>query len=68
MKCTIKNIAAELNLSRNTVSKALNGGHGVSDSTRRLVQEKAKENPPCNFTDGYCSHVHSNGCADLHEQ
>ena len=43
MKCTIKNIAAELNLSRNTVSKALNGGHGVSDSTRRLAQEKAKE-------------------------
>lgn len=43
MKCTIKEIAAELNLSRNTVSKALNGGSGVSDATRRLVMEKARE-------------------------
>lgn len=43
MKCTIKDIAAALRLSRNTVAKALNGNPGVSDATRRLVQEKARE-------------------------
>lgn len=43
MKCTIKDIAAALNLSRNTVAKALNGNPGVSASTRILIQEKARE-------------------------
>lgn len=43
MKCTIKDIANELNMSRNTVSKALNGGSGVSDNTRKLIQEKARD-------------------------
>jgi LacI family transcriptional regulator len=43
MKCTIKDIAAALQISRNTVSKALSGSPGVSDSTRILIQEKARE-------------------------
>ena len=43
MKCTIKDIAAALNLSRNTVAKALSGNPGVSNATRILVQEKARE-------------------------
>lgn len=43
MKCTIKDIAKELNLSRNTVAKALNGISGVSAQTRRMIQEKARE-------------------------
>ena len=43
MNCTIKDIARELNLSRNTVSKALNGSSGVSEETRKKVQEKARE-------------------------
>lgn len=43
MKCTIKDIAAALNLSRNTVAKALNGNSGVSDATRIRIQEKARE-------------------------
>lgn len=43
MKCTIKDIAAALQISRNTVSKALSGSPGVSDATRRMIQEKARE-------------------------
>lgn len=42
-KCTIKDIAAELHLSRNTVSKVLSGAEGVSEGTRKLVLEKARE-------------------------
>jgi len=43
MNCTIKDIAKELDLSRNTVSKALNGSPGVSAETRKKIQEKARE-------------------------
>ncbi|SHO50368.1 LacI family DNA-binding transcriptional regulator [Anaerocolumna xylanovorans] len=43
MKCTIKDIAEALHISRNTVSKALSGSPGVSDTTRRMIQEKARE-------------------------
>lgn len=43
MKCTIKNIAQELNLSRNTVSKALKGSSEVSQKTTTLVLKKASE-------------------------
>ena len=39
---TIKSIAEQLNLSRNTVAKALNGQY-VPDSTRELVLKKAQE-------------------------
>ena len=39
---TIKDIAQQLNLSRNTVAKALNGQY-VPQKTRTLVLEKAKE-------------------------
>ena len=39
---TIKDIAEELNLSRNTVAKALNGQY-VPEKTRALVLEKAAE-------------------------
>lgn len=39
---TIKEIAEQLNLSRNTVSKALNGQY-VPEKTRELVFSKAKE-------------------------
>jgi LacI family transcriptional regulator len=43
MKCTIKDIALALQISRNTVSKALAGSPGVSDATRRMIQQKARE-------------------------
>lgn len=43
MKCTIKEIAHELNLSRNTVAKVLSNKNGVSEKTRKLVLEKARE-------------------------
>lgn len=43
MNCTIQDIARELNISRNTVSKALNGKNGVSEDTKRLIFEKARE-------------------------
>ncbi len=43
MKCTIKDIADALQISRNTVSKALSGKPGVSDTTRKIIQEKARE-------------------------
>lgn len=40
---TIKDIALKLGLSRFAVSRALKGGEGVSDETRRLVIQTAKE-------------------------
>jgi LacI family transcriptional regulator len=43
MKCTINDIARELNFSRNTVSKALNGSPGVSTETQKIVLQKARE-------------------------
>ena len=39
---TIKSIAEQLNLSRNTVAKALNGQY-VPEATRELVLKKAQE-------------------------
>jgi len=39
---TIKDIAEQLNLSRNTVAKALNGQY-VPESTREAVLKKARE-------------------------
>lgn len=43
MKCTINDIAKELNMSRNTVSKALNGKAGITEQTRQIILQKAKE-------------------------
>ena len=43
MKCTIKQLAEELNLSRNTVAKALKDSSQVSAKTKQLVLKKAKE-------------------------
>lgn len=43
MKCTIKDLADALNLSRNTVSKALRISPEVSPKTRNRVLEKARE-------------------------
>lgn len=43
MKCTIKEIADALQLSRNTVSKALKGSSEVSISTQQRVFQKAQE-------------------------
>ena len=43
MKCTIKQIAEELNLSRNTVAKALKNSDQVSAKTKQLVLKKANE-------------------------
>ena len=42
-RVTIQDIADELGLSRNTVSKALNNGNGLSDATRKRVIQKAME-------------------------
>ena len=39
---TIKDIAESLNLSRNTVSKAINGQY-VPEKTRKRILDKAKE-------------------------
>jgi LacI family transcriptional regulator len=39
----LKHIAAELNLSFSTVSKALRNSHEISDGTKKLVLAKAKE-------------------------
>ena len=47
---TIKSIAAALGISFSTVSKALNDDPAISESTRILVQEKAKE---MNYTRNY---------------
>ncbi len=40
---TLKTIAAELNLTIHTVSKALRGLPGMSETTRKLVAERARE-------------------------
>lgn len=42
-RVTIQDIADELGLSRNTVSKALNNGEGISDATRERVIHKAMD-------------------------
>ena len=41
MNCSINDIAASLGLSRNTISKALNGKPGVSEKTRKKIIETA---------------------------
>lgn len=43
MNCTINDIAEALNLSRNTVSKVINGKSGVSPKTKTLIMKKAGE-------------------------
>lgn len=43
MKITINQIAEELNLSRNTISKVLNKKGGVSEKTKQMVIEKARQ-------------------------
>lgn len=43
MKCSINDIAEYLQISRNTVSKALNGKPGVSETTRKKIIETASE-------------------------
>ncbi|WP_243127115.1 MULTISPECIES: LacI family DNA-binding transcriptional regulator [Eubacteriales] len=43
MKCTIKQLAEELGLSRNTVAKALKNSSDVSAKTKQIVLAKAKE-------------------------
>lgn len=43
VNCSINDIAACLGLSRNTVSKALNGKPGVSEETRKKIIETAVE-------------------------
>ena len=42
-KVTIQDIANELGLSRNTVSKAINNTDGLAEETRKLIIEKAVE-------------------------
>ena len=42
-KVTIQDIADELGLSRNTVSKALNGADGLAEATRERIINKAME-------------------------
>ena len=42
-KITINQIAEELNLSRNTISKVLNQKGGVSEKTEQLVLNYAKQ-------------------------
>lgn len=49
-KVTIKSIADALSISFSTVSKALNGDPSISEHTRQLVQEKAKQ---MNYTRNY---------------
>ena len=43
MKCTIKDIAEALGMSRNTVAKVLSGKEGVTEKTKELVLSKAEE-------------------------
>ena len=58
MKCTIKDIARELQLSRNTVAKVLNHKGGVSEKTARLVLAKAREmNYQMVIDEGNASHT-----------
>lgn len=42
-KVTIQDIADELGISRNTVSKAINNAEGIADSTRDRILQKAVE-------------------------
>ena len=42
-KVTIQDIADELGVSRNTVSKAINNGDGLADATREKILQKAME-------------------------
>ena len=42
-KVTIQDIAEELGVSRNTVSKAINNGAGLADATREKILKKAVE-------------------------
>ena len=42
-KVTIQDIAKELNLSRNTVSKAINNTGILAESTKQLILKKAAE-------------------------
>lgn len=42
-KITMQDIADQLNISKNSVSQALSGKPGVSEETRRLVQQTANE-------------------------
>ena len=42
-KVTIQDIADELSLSRNTVSKAINNTEGISESPRQSIRQKAVE-------------------------
>ena len=42
-RVTLQQIAKELGLSRNTVSRALNNSQNVSAETRALIYEKAQE-------------------------
>ena len=43
MKVTIQDIADELGISRNTVSKAINNSDGIAESTREMILQKAAE-------------------------
>ena len=42
-RVTIQDIADELGLSRNTVSKALNNGEGLADATRERIIRTAMD-------------------------
>ena len=42
-KVTIQDIADELGISRNTVSKAINNADGLAEATRNKILEKATE-------------------------
>ena len=42
-KVTIQDIADELNISRNTVSKAINNAEGIAEATRLKILQKAAE-------------------------
>ena len=42
-KITIQDIADELGISRNTVSKAINNAEGLADATRERILQKAVE-------------------------
>ena len=42
-KVTIQDIADELGISRNTVSKAMNNSEGIADATKELILQKAME-------------------------